>query len=114
MKNQIGRALLVIFLWFGVTAANAGVTSFTSKITAIYPLANGRVVLNFNDQPAACTGSGTPKYFYLEVGQQGVTDKAFNNIYAAALTAATTGSNVSVFFDDASQYCYINRMVVRF
>ena len=114
MKNQIGRAFLIMLLWFGIGAANAEVTSFTSKITAVYPLANGRVVLNFSDQPPACTGQGNPKYFYLEVGQQGVTEKGFNNIYAAALTAATTGSSVSVFFDNASQYCYINRMVVRF
>ena len=114
MENQIGRAFLILFLWFGMGAANAEVTSFTSKITAVYPLANGRVVLNFSDQPSACTGAGTPKYFYLEVGQQGVTEKAFNNIYAAALSAATTGSSVLVFFDNATSLCHINRIRVRY
>ena len=58
MENQIGRAFLILFLWFGMGAANAEVTSFTSKITAVYPLANGRMVLNFSDQPSACTGAG--------------------------------------------------------
>jgi hypothetical protein len=57
--------------------------------------------------------ANTPyKYQYVKVGQNGMTEAGAQKIYAAALTALAAGKAVSVNFDDASDGCYVNRLMV--
>lgn len=85
---------------------------FKSKIKMFYPNPNGTLVLLFTGDSTQCTSVG--KYHHLLAGQAGVTQEAFNNMYSLALTAATTGKEISVNFDTSSSNCYINRMFVDF
>ena len=100
-------AVLTLVLMFQPTA-HANNVWFQSRIAAIYPNGDGTVVLTFADVAAGCTNSSSPKYFYLQVGQNGMTQEGLKNIMSVALTAAVTDKTVSVVFDDSSQYCYVN------
>lgn len=115
MKTVKLRALLcALLVVFGIGTVHADIAFFTSKVTRVYPLADGRFILAFADQPATCTNTAAMKSFYVQVGQQGVTTKGADYLYAAALSAAATGATVIVYFDTATAFCFINKMAVNF
>ncbi|TQV86651.1 response regulator receiver protein [Aliikangiella coralliicola] len=93
------------------TAFAAGVWH-TSKIKMIYPLADGSVILTFKSDSASCTNAGIPKHYQLKVNSNGVTETALNNIYSIAMLAFSTGKNLTIYFDDSTSSCYINRMLI--
>lgn len=111
MKKLIVTSML---LFFASTTGFAADVWITSKIKAVYPLGDGNFVLMFNDSPAACTNTGTPKYLYVTANQNGVTEEGSKKMYAAALTAAASGKDVSALFSDSTSSCYINRLSVVF
>jgi hypothetical protein len=82
----------------------------TSKIFAVYPLSNGNFVLIFNDDHPACTSTANPKYYYVSVGQNGITEEGRTALLAVATAAAASKSDVSVAFDDGTDACYVNRI----
>ena len=89
-------------------------TWHTSKILRVYPQADGRVVVIFESDNPSCTNANTPKYYYIGVGDNGVTDAGLTKIYSALLTAGASGREVTVNFDSSSAYCEINRVSVSF
>ena len=111
MKRHFARVTALCFFVFA-TSTNATETWHYGKITRVYPLANGAVVFSLDTDAPSCTNTSKPKYFYLQVGQNGVTADGLRNIMATGLAAASQGKNVGVNFDNATPSCYINRINV--
>jgi hypothetical protein len=84
----------------------------TSTVRTIYPHADGSVVVTFSTDSPSCTSANTPHYYYVAVGQNGVTAEALKNILAAFLSAAAQGRTVQFNFSDTTTACYINRALV--
>ncbi|UTW46651.1 response regulator receiver protein [bacterium SCSIO 12696] len=99
------------FSVFGMAATPAW---HTSKIKSVYPQANGRVVFTFVDDAPSCPNANSPKYHYLSVGDNGVTQEGLNNMLSVALTAAATGREVAINFDADTNGCQINRLLINF
>ncbi len=93
-----------------VSSANAAPTWHEAKITEVYPLANGAFIISFDSDSTACTSSSVPKYYYVEVGQNGMTQEGLKNMLSVSLTAASLQVDVLISFDDSSAYCYVNRI----
>lgn len=82
------------------------------KISRIYPLYDGSVILNFSDDSPQCTNGAAAKHHYLRVGESGVTEKGFDLIFATALAASMGGKTVSVSFDKSSNSCHIRKLYI--
>ncbi len=109
------KRCLILFLIISVShGAIAKPTWHTGKITKVYPLANGNFVITFANNSSYCTNASRPKYHYVVVGQNGVTEKGIEFLYSAALAAAATGKKVSINFDTSDKNCYVNRLQVTF
>lgn len=67
-------------------------------------------MIGFDVDTAECSGLGSPKYMYVTVGQNGITAEGSKKIYAAAMLALANRMTVYIAFDDATQYCYVNRL----
>ncbi len=93
--------------------ASAANVWHTSRITLIYPLPDGTIILAFAEDAPTCQNPASPKYHVLGAGLNGVTADAQKNMYSAALTAFSTGAAVSVYFDELSASCTINRLYIR-
>jgi hypothetical protein len=107
------RTIVTLFLGVLVSApASAAEQWVASTIKYVYPLSEGSVVLAFHVDSAACPATGSPKYYYLQVGQNGVTADGITRIFAAAVAAAAAGNIVHVAYDNATSNCYINRLAV--
>lgn len=114
-RNRVAGLLAILLcavLWVG--QASAANVWHQSVITLIYPQPDGGVVLTFMSDSPTCTNASNPKYYYIKVGENGVTTDGMKNMYALALTAATNGQTVNVVFDDSTSGCFINRMHVSF
>lgn len=87
----------------------------TSKIKYVYALHNGAILIAFDKKHPECkNASGTVlSWQYVYVGQNNMTKEGIKNIYSMALTAYSTEKTVSVYFDDATTGCYIDRMFIR-
>lgn len=92
--------------------ANATERYHNSTLKFVYPLGSGDFVLGFDVDTAQCTGAGVPKYVYVTVGQNGVTAEGSKKMYAAAMLALANRMTVYFAFDDATQYCYLNRLTI--
>jgi hypothetical protein len=118
MKRQSAPLRLVrkLALFAGVlvlgTAANAEVWH-TARIKNVYPQADGRVVVIFQVDAAACAGTPGNKYHYIAAGISGVTTEGVRMMLATLLTALAMDRNVSAAFDETSSPCYINRLMIR-
>ncbi len=88
--------------------ANSADVWHTSKLQSVYPLANGDIVLIFQNDAASCTRPD--KYHYITVGINSVTAEGRDNMFAVALAALTADLSVQVNFDDASNDCNVNRL----
>lgn len=86
----------------------------SSQLHSIYPLADGAFALSFKTDSAQCTSTETPKYYYVRVGENGVTQDAAEKIYSAALAAGMADKEVQVNFDDATDGCFVNRLYLKF
>src|SRR5215510_11362615 len=93
-------------------AANAVDRVHTSTLKQVYPLANGDFVLTFDTDTSQCLGAGSPKYFYVSVGQASMTAEGSKKLYAAALVALAGRQSVTFVFDDTTAQCYVNRLTV--
>jgi len=108
------RLFIGMFL-FGLTGLSyAQPTWHTAKINTIYPLANGMVVIRFVTDDSSCTNGNNPKYHYLAVNENGVTEDGFKNIYSSALVGAAAGKNVTINYESNTSNCFINRLSVQF
>ncbi len=109
------RLTLLFVLLSTATSAGAAATWHTGKITRVYPTGDGvSVVIQFDTDSPACTHSSTPDYYYVQVGQNGVTADGLKILLSTALAAAAANKTVGINFDSASSNCYINRLWVDF
>ena len=111
--KQMMAAVLVGALAFSMSAtSDAAERWHTSTISMVYPLDSGDFVVIFSVDSTYCSSTGTPKYMYVAVGQNGVTASGAAKIYAAALTAFALGKQFTIAFDDSTPSCYVNRAAV--
>jgi hypothetical protein len=102
-------ALLLSTTGGGVVQATERI--LTSSVKLVYPLSNGDFAVGLAVSSPYCTNGHTaPQYLFITVGQNGVTAQGSAKMYAAALTALTTGLQVTVAFDNGTASCYINRL----
>jgi hypothetical protein len=101
--------LLPLSIAGGLAAAE---TWHSSTVRWIYPQGDGGLVVAFQTDSPSCTSPATPDYYYVYVGQNGVTAEGFKNILAALLSAAAQGRAVQFAFDNATGACYVNRVLV--
>lgn len=101
--------LLIVATTFISFNAHAGLWH-TAKIKNVYPQADGNFVLILYADHSSCTNANSPDYYYVSVGQNGVTQEGANKMYAAALAAAISGKSVTFNFDENSSTCSINRL----
>jgi len=108
--------LTVLFVLFSLaTSAGAAATWHTAKITHVYPAGEGtHVVLRFDADSPACTNTNDSDYYYIYVGENGVTADGLKILLSTALAAAAAGKTVTINFDSASPNCYINRLWVAY
>ena len=111
MRIIIAVLAIISLLAFMGTAESAP-QSFTANVAWVYPLGDGSVILAFTQESPYCTAAGSPKYYLVMSGQNGVTADGIKSILATALTAFALGKPVSVVFDDATSNCYINRIAM--
>jgi hypothetical protein len=82
----------------------------TGTLRAIYPMADGSFALAFTTDAAACPAPPNPKYYYVTVGQNSVTEEASKKFYATALAAFLNGTPLSIVFSSNTTNCYVNRL----
>ena len=92
------------------TVSGAAEISLNATITTVYPLSDGSVIITFSAQSPSCTNGSSPKYHYISVGYNGVTQPGLKNLFAVAMLAFSTGKVVAVYFDDSTPNCFINRI----
>lgn len=102
----------ILFLGLATTAMAAPVWH-TEKIERIYPYSDGSFVLIMANDSSACTSTASPKYYHVQIGQNGVTELGLKNMLSVAMFAAAAELNVSINFDDSTNQCYINRLQAR-
>jgi len=112
LRRAVSVALAISCCAGHPAVASAAEQYHGATLKWVYPLANGDFVIGFNADAATCSAASSPKYMYVAVGQNGVTSDGAKKIYAAALLALGTSRQVNVAFDDATTYCYINRLTV--
>lgn len=109
---KLFSVLVGAVLWLHQPLVSATERGHVAVVKAVYPTANGTFVVSLSSESPYCTNGSVPKYYYVSVGQNGVTADGHKLIYAAVLTALTTGYQVSFAFDNATGNCYINRLSV--
>lgn len=108
-------AIILGFLSFAfLSDAHAAEVWHSSKIRLIYPLANGSVVLAMATNAADCTNTSSPKYHFIQAGQNGMTAEGVKNLLAVAMAAAAQGKDVSISYDNATNSCFVNRLSVSY
>ena len=110
-KPFMVRVLLV--LGFAVGAA-ANAEWHEEKVESIYPQGDGSFSLSFESDHASCTNANTPKHYYVAAGQNGVSAAGVEHMLSVALTAASTGKQINIEFDETVAECYVSRLSVRF
>ena len=86
----------------------------SSRIRYVYPLAEGDFVITFVEDAPTCQNTSSPKYHYVRVGENGVTQEGLRGMLSAALTAGAANLPVTINFDDSTSGCFINRLLVVF
>lgn len=85
-----------------------------TEIDIVYPFDEQTFVLGITNESDSCSN---PNGFYrVQIGQNGVTEKHFQRLYAAALAAAAQQSRVRInYLPDAVQgQCWVNRFLVSY
>ncbi len=86
--------------------------SHYSTIKQLYALADGNFALILNADSSSCTSPSSPDYYYIVVGQNGMTQEGAKKIFATASLAFATSKGVWIAFDESTSNCYINRLSV--
>lgn len=86
--------------------------SFLTSVTRVQPENMGAVDFSFADEHANCTNANSPKRYRIKAGQNGATADAVKNIFAAVMFAASADKQIRVYFDDATSFCYITKVLV--
>ena len=108
--NKSSRPSRTLAAILGACALAFASTSFAvgvwgdSTIRIVYPDGDGNFILLFHNSPAECQDPNG--YFRIKVGGvYGHTQEGVNNLYRAALLAASTKKSLNFYFD--SETCEI-------
>ena len=112
-QRLISCSILIVSLSFSGFAA-ANIWHVNAKIKSVYPESNGNFVLIFNQDHGDCLSTVNPDFYRVSVGQNSMTVEGAEKIFAAALSAASTGTPVSIYFDETNSNCHINRLRINF
>jgi hypothetical protein len=112
LRKLMSHAIVGVVLATGAAEANAGEGWYQDNVKTVYPLSNGDFVVTFVNSPAACLSTSNPKYFHVQVGNNGATADGVKGMLATALAAFLSGKKLTVVFNDASTTCDVNRMVI--
>lgn len=107
MKNIIFGILLVLS-----TNLYADQVWHESAVKTIYPQPDGSFVIVFDTPAISCTRFDN--YHFVSSGINNVTQDGVNNMLKVVLSAAATKKPVKVLFDNSSEGCYINRLLVNY
>ena len=104
----------IILTFFMSSQALSASAWHKSRIKMIYPQAHGGFILTFEVNDPQCSNGSTPKYHYVDVGQNGVTEKGIDKLFSTALAAAASGKPITINFDSSVPQCYINRLYIEY
>jgi hypothetical protein len=107
-SRGIRTAAFLVFLAH-VPAAGA-IDNHTSTLTRIIPAQDGQVEVLTNTNASSCNKGDNN--FNLKIGENSVTPEAARNIYAAFLFAMALGKTVTIYFNENSAQCYVQRVHV--
>ena len=105
------KLVLLIVLLTSMQAVGSQVW-VNSKIKMVYPQSNGIVAIVLKNPSPECGNASD--YMHIKVGEQSVTQEAFNNMYSLVLLAAASEKNMQINFESSSSACFINKMFVEF
>jgi hypothetical protein len=108
------RVAVTLMTFFALQDAHAAEHWISSTIKAVYTQSTGSFILVFNTQYGAPPCNSQPQYFYVTVGENGVTAEGVKSLLATSLAAASQHQTVEVAFDDTTSQCYVNRVWVYF
>lgn len=123
-QARTSRHVRWVSLWalFGIVSAislfGPSVTLATerwqqSTLKSVYPQGNGDFVIIFSTESQGyCTSTATPKYYHVAVGQYSVNAEGAKRMYAAALLSLASDLPILIAFDDATSFCYVNRLLI--
>ncbi|MEX2964652.1 response regulator receiver protein [Microbulbifer sp. TYP-18] len=106
MRKMIAL-LITALISLPATAQEVG---FTSQVTRVYPFGDGSFVITLEASSPSCTS--TDNYYYVKVGENGVTQEGLQLMFSAALAGLASEKQVTVVFDSSSSSCYINRLFI--
>lgn len=106
LRKLVASLLLLGALTQPVRAADVW---HTAPLRAIYPMADGSFALLFANDSPACS-SASPKYHWVTIGQNGMTEDGAKKIYAAAMLAFATSTTFSIVYSDSTSSCFVNRL----
>ncbi len=113
MEKSILRSIVLAAVAASFSNATPAAEEWaTSNVKFVYPLSNGGFVIGLVDSPSGCTNANNPKYLYVGVGSNGVTQDGAKMMLGTALTGFAAGKKVSVNFDNSTPNCYVNRLLV--
>lgn len=110
-RIPLGISLSAMILLSLTPPAGATERSFNSTLSRVWSLADGRIVLQPSSGSTACVDTGSPQSYYLAPGQGSMTTERLKNIPAVAMAGIATGKTFAIYFDDATGYCYITKLV---
>jgi len=104
--------LCAVWMLGAAAQAYAAEVLHTAYVTRVYPQADGEIRLSFSSEHPNCTNTATPKWYFIKVGQNGVTADGLRAMHATALTALAMERRLTIAFDDSLSGCYINRLQI--
>lgn len=114
MLRRIGSVLATLCLGAIASVASATEVNLFTHVLRVHPLADGSIVLMMTTDSPSCTSTATPnKHYTIKVGQNGVSADGLRAMQATAMTAVATGYRLTIYFDDATSFCYVNRILMR-
>ena len=103
------RLVILALLTIGCSNSYAAAAFVQSTVKSVYPQADGSFVIILTNDTSTRAAT-TPKYFFVTPGQNGTTVDGAKAMLATTLTAYALGSSLALSFDDATTYCYVNRI----
>lgn len=105
MRNTL---IFVVFLLVGNSVSAANVWKSDAYIKGVQALANGDyLIMTTASDLTACNGDNQLK---VSVGENTLTAEGAKIILSMALVSLSSKTKVSVFYDNASQSCFVQQM----
>ena len=109
---RLASVFLLFLISTSVSANSAWLQS--AKIKMIYPVSDGSVILTFHEDSTTSSFDcmRADKYHYIRPNAGGVTPEAAKNMLSVALTAASTGKEISMNYVTDSSICVVKSIYI--